>query len=38
MAPNHFADPVLLQSSAKNFVTIFPEQAAVSEAIWPMNS
>ncbi|WP_050626155.1 ABC transporter substrate-binding protein [Bradyrhizobium viridifuturi] len=38
MGQNNFADPVLLQYSAKNFVTIFPEQAAVSEAIWPMNS
>ena len=37
MGQNNFADPVLLQYSAKNFVTIFPEQAAVSEAIWPMN-
>lgn len=38
MGQNNFADPVLLQYVAKNFVTIFPEQAAVSEAIWPMNS
>ncbi|WP_298369805.1 ABC transporter substrate-binding protein [uncultured Bradyrhizobium sp.] len=38
MGQNNFADPVLLQYTAKNFVTIFPEQAAVSEAIWPMNS
>ncbi|KWV57828.1 amino acid ABC transporter substrate-binding protein [Bradyrhizobium macuxiense] len=38
MGQNNFADPVLLQYAAKNFVTIFPEQAAVSEAIWPMNS
>ncbi|QOZ24720.1 Leu/Ile/Val-binding protein [Bradyrhizobium ivorense] len=37
MGQNNFADPVLLQYAAKNFVTIFPEQAAVSEAIWPMN-
>jgi branched-chain amino acid transport system substrate-binding protein len=33
---NQDADPVLLQYVAKKFVTIFPEQAAVSEAIWPM--
>ena len=38
MGQNNFADPVLLQYAAKNFVTIFPEKAAVSEAIWPMNS
>ena len=37
MGQNNFADPVLLQYAAKNFVTIFPEQVAVSEAIWPMN-
>jgi len=37
MGQNNFADPVLLQYAAKTFVTIFPEQAAVSEAIWPMN-
>lgn len=38
MGQNNFADPVLLQYTAKKFVTIFPEQAAVATAIWPMNS
>ncbi|WP_322517923.1 ABC transporter substrate-binding protein [Rhodopseudomonas palustris] len=33
---NTFADPVLLQYVGGKFVTIFPEQAAVAEAIWPM--
>jgi branched-chain amino acid transport system substrate-binding protein len=31
------ADPVLLQWSGGKFVTIFPEQAAVAQAKWPMN-
>ena len=30
------ADPVLLQYVGKKFVTIYPPQAAVAEAIWPM--
>ena len=34
---NNDADPVLLQWSGGKFVTIFPEQAAIAEAIWPMN-
>jgi len=31
------ADPVLLQWTGSKFVTIFPEQAKVAEAKWPMN-
>ncbi len=34
---NDDADPVLLQWTRGKFVTIFPPQAAVAEAIWPMN-
>jgi branched-chain amino acid transport system substrate-binding protein len=33
---NNDADPVLLQYVGARFVTIFPQQAAVAEAIWPM--
>ncbi|MGX7744867.1 ABC transporter substrate-binding protein [Rhodopseudomonas parapalustris] len=33
---NQDADPVLLQYVDGKFVTIFPEQAAVADAIWPM--
>ena len=33
---NEDADPVLLQYVGKKFVTIFPPQAAVAEAVWPM--
>jgi branched-chain amino acid transport system substrate-binding protein len=33
---NTFADPVLLQYVGGKFVTIFPPQAAVAEAVWPM--
>jgi branched-chain amino acid transport system substrate-binding protein len=33
---NNDADPVLLQWLGDRFVTIFPAQAAVAEAIWPM--
>jgi branched-chain amino acid transport system substrate-binding protein len=33
---NDDADPVLLQYVGKKFVTVFPPQAAVAEAIWPM--
>lgn len=36
MGQNEFADPVLLQYVNKKFVTIFPKQAAVAEAMWPM--
>jgi branched-chain amino acid transport system substrate-binding protein len=34
---NNDADPVLLQWTGGKFVTIFPAQAAVAEAVWPMN-
>jgi len=34
---NNDADPVLLQWTGGKFVTVFPEQAAIAEAIWPMN-
>jgi branched-chain amino acid transport system substrate-binding protein len=33
---NNDADPVLLQYIGGKFVTIFPAQAAVAEATWPM--
>jgi branched-chain amino acid transport system substrate-binding protein len=33
---NNDADPVLLQWIGNKFVTIFPAQAAVAEAVWPM--
>ena len=33
---NNDADPVLLQYVGGKFVTIFPQQAAVAEAVWPM--
>jgi branched-chain amino acid transport system substrate-binding protein len=36
MGQNNDADPVLLQYTGGKFVTIFPPQAAVAEAIWPM--
>src|ERR1700760_2378627 len=36
MGQNNDADPVLLQYLGDKFVTIFPPQAAVAEAIWPM--
>jgi branched-chain amino acid transport system substrate-binding protein len=36
MGQNNDADPVLLQYVGKKFVTIFPQQAAVAEAMWPM--
>ena len=35
---NNDCDPVLLQYANKKFVTIFPEQAAIAEPIWPMKS
>jgi len=34
---NNDADPVLLQWTGGKFVTIYPAQAAIAEAIWPMN-
>jgi branched-chain amino acid transport system substrate-binding protein len=34
---NNDADPVLLQWTGDKFVTIFPEQAKVTDAIWPMS-
>ena len=36
MGQNNDADPVLLQYIGGKFVTIFPPQAAIAEAIWPM--
>jgi branched-chain amino acid transport system substrate-binding protein len=36
MGQNNDADPVLLQYVGGKFVTIFPPQAAVAEALWPM--
>ncbi|MBV9563313.1 MAG: ABC transporter substrate-binding protein [Bradyrhizobium sp.] len=33
---NNNADPVLLQYVGGKFVTVYPPQAAVAEAIWPM--
>ena len=36
MGLNNDADPVLLQYTGGKFVTIFPPQAAVAEATWPM--
>ena len=36
MGQNNGAAPVLLQYVINNFVTIFPPQAAVAEASWPM--
>ena len=36
MGQNNDADPVLLQYVGGKFVTIFPSQAAVADAIWPM--
>lgn len=36
MGQNNNADPVLLQYVGGKFVTIFPPQAAVADAIWPM--
>ncbi|WP_029005468.1 ABC transporter substrate-binding protein [Azorhizobium doebereinerae] len=34
---NPYADPVLLQRIGNKFVTVFPAQAAIAEAVWPMN-
>jgi branched-chain amino acid transport system substrate-binding protein len=36
MGQNNDADPVLLQYIGGKFVTIFPQQAAIAEPIWPM--
>ena len=36
MGQNNDADPVLLQYIGGKFVTVFPSQAAVAEAVWPM--
>jgi branched-chain amino acid transport system substrate-binding protein len=36
MGQNNDADPVLLQYVGGKFVTIYPPQAAIAEAIWPM--
>ncbi len=36
LGQNNDADPVLLQYIGGKFVTIFPPQAAVAEATWPM--
>jgi branched-chain amino acid transport system substrate-binding protein len=36
MGQNNDADPVLLQYVGGKFVTIFPAQAAIADAIWPM--
>ncbi|WP_375461238.1 ABC transporter substrate-binding protein [uncultured Enterovirga sp.] len=33
---NNDADPVLLQYKDAKFLTVFPEQAAVAQAVWPM--
>lgn len=33
---NNDADPVLLQYRGGKFVTVFPPQAAIAEAAWPM--
>ncbi|QWG11798.1 ABC transporter substrate-binding protein [Bradyrhizobium sediminis] len=36
MGQNNDADPVLLQYVGGKFVTVFPAQAAIAEALWPM--
>jgi branched-chain amino acid transport system substrate-binding protein len=36
MGQNNDADPVLLQYVGGKFATIYPPQAAVAEAVWPM--
>ena len=36
LGQNNDADPVLLQYIGGKFVTIFPAQAAIAEAVWPM--
>jgi len=35
MGQNNGADPVLLQYVGGKFVTLYPLQAAVADAIWP---
>jgi branched-chain amino acid transport system substrate-binding protein len=37
MGQNNDCDPVLLQYIKGKFVTIFPAQGAVADAVWPMN-
>jgi branched-chain amino acid transport system substrate-binding protein len=37
MGQNNDCDPVLLQYVGGKFVTIFPPQGAVAEAVWPMH-
>jgi branched-chain amino acid transport system substrate-binding protein len=37
LGQNNDCDPVLLQYVKGKFVTIFPPQGAVAEAVWPMN-
>jgi branched-chain amino acid transport system substrate-binding protein len=36
MGQNNDADPVLLQYVGQKFVTIYPPQAAIADAVWPM--
>ena len=36
MGQNNDADPVLLQYIGGKFVTIYPPQAAIADAVWPM--
>jgi branched-chain amino acid transport system substrate-binding protein len=36
LGQNNDADPVLLQYIGGKFVTIYPPQAAIAEAVWPM--
>ena len=36
MGQNNDADPVLLQYIGGKFVTVFPTQVAVADAVWPM--
>lgn len=35
---NVHANPVLIQYVANNWVTVFPQEVAVADAIWPMHS
>jgi branched-chain amino acid transport system substrate-binding protein len=35
---NNDCDPVLLQYVGDKFVTVFPEQAAIAQPVWPMKS
>jgi branched-chain amino acid transport system substrate-binding protein len=37
MGQNNDCDPVLLQYIKGRFVTVFPAQGAVADAVWPMN-